>query len=54
LSSAFIRSDAYGTRCTTVFRIDARGAAQFDEWSWNRNGVESGRKTFRFDVHKGS
>ena len=54
LSSAFIRSDTYGTRCTTVFRIDGRGAAQLDEWSWDRKGVESGRKTFRFDVRKGS
>ena len=51
LSSAFIRSDSYGTRCTTVFRIDREGAAQFDEWSWDRAGAEAGRKTFRFDVH---
>jgi uncharacterized protein with NRDE domain len=50
LSSAFIRSDGYGTRCTTVFRIDRNGGAQFDEWSWDRAGDETGRKTFRFDV----
>jgi uncharacterized protein with NRDE domain len=50
LSSAFIRSADYGTRCTTVFRIDRNGAAQFDEWSWDRSGEETGRKTFRFDV----
>jgi uncharacterized protein with NRDE domain len=50
LSSAFIRADAYGTRCTTVFRIDRNGGAQFDEWTWDRAGAETARKTFRFDV----
>jgi uncharacterized protein with NRDE domain len=54
LSSAFIRADTYGTRCTTVFRIDSAGIARFDEWSWDREGVESGRKTFRFEVGEGS
>jgi uncharacterized protein with NRDE domain len=50
LSSAFIRADTYGTRCTTVFRIDRNGGAQFDEWTWNSKGVESGRETYRFEV----
>ena len=50
LSSAFIRADAYGTRSTTVFRIDRDGRAQFDEWTWDRAGEETGRKSFRFDV----
>jgi uncharacterized protein with NRDE domain len=50
LSSAFIRADGYGTRCSTLFRIDRSGGAQFDEWTWDRAGEESGRKTFRFDV----
>lgn len=50
LSSAFIRADGYGTRCSTLFRIDGNGGAQFDEWTWDRAGDESGRKTFRFDV----
>ncbi len=52
LSSAFIRADGYGTRCTTVFRIDCEGTAQFDEWTWDGSGAETGRRTFRFDVHK--
>jgi uncharacterized protein with NRDE domain len=52
LSSAFIRSADYGTRCTTVFRIDRNGAAQFDEWSWDRAGEETERKSFRFDVRR--
>jgi uncharacterized protein with NRDE domain len=51
LSSAFIRADAYGTRCTTVFRIDRDGRAQFDEWTWDRLGAESERTSLRFDVH---
>jgi len=50
LSSAFIRADAYGTRCTTVFRIDRDGRAQFDEWTWDRAGAETERRSFRFDV----
>ena len=52
LSSAFIRAADYGTRCTTVFRIDRDGAAQFDEWTWDAAGAETGRKTFRFDVQR--
>ena len=54
LSSAFIRADAYGTRCTTVFRIDRDGRAQFDEWTWDRAGAETERRSFRFDVGGGS
>jgi uncharacterized protein with NRDE domain len=52
LSSAFIRAEDYGTRCTTVFRIDRNGGAQFDEWTWDRAGAEKVRKSFRFDVRK--
>jgi uncharacterized protein with NRDE domain len=50
LSSAFIRGDGYGTRCSTVFRIDRSGGAQFDEWTWGPSGAEEGRKSFRFEV----
>ncbi len=48
VSSAFVRAGDYGTRCSTLLRIDAAGEAFFDEWSWDRNGMESGRKGFRF------
>ena len=51
LSSAFIRGVDYGTRCTTVFRVDRDGRAQFDEWTWNAGGAQIGRESFRFDVH---
>jgi uncharacterized protein with NRDE domain len=50
MSSAFVRADDYGTRCSTVFRLDRSGRAYFDEWSWDRAGAEVGRKSYRFDV----
>jgi uncharacterized protein with NRDE domain len=50
LSSAFIRSDSYGTRCTTVYRVEDSGRASFDEWSWDRAGREIGRQRFEFAV----
>jgi uncharacterized protein with NRDE domain len=50
LSSAFVRADEYGTRCSTVFRIDRAGRALFDEWSWDRAGEEIGRQSYRFDL----
>jgi uncharacterized protein with NRDE domain len=52
LSSAFVRADDYGTRCSTVFRVDRGARARFDEWSWNRAGREIGRCTYRFDVER--
>lgn len=50
LSSAFVRADDYGTRCSTLFRIDNRGGAEFDEWSWDPAGEACGTRRFRFDV----
>jgi len=50
LSSAFVRADSYGTRCSTVFRVDRAGRAFFDEWSWGRAGEELGRKSYQFDL----
>jgi uncharacterized protein with NRDE domain len=52
LSSAFIRSDDYGTRCSTVLRIDRLGRASFDEWSWNPGGAEIDRRSFRFLIER--
>lgn len=51
LSSAFVRADEYGTRCSTVYRVDQAGRAYFDEWSWDCAGDEIGRKSFQFDLH---
>ncbi|HEX4151819.1 MAG TPA: NRDE family protein [Steroidobacteraceae bacterium] len=53
LSSAFIRAEEYGTRCTTLLRIDRDGEAQFDEWTWDKTGGETAHETFRFDVSRG-
>lgn len=51
LSSAFVRAGDYGTRCSTIIRIDARGRAYFDEWSWNSAGADSGKvgRQFRLE-----
>lgn len=50
LSSAFIRAPDYGTRCSTVVRVDRGGGAAFDEWTWNPRGEAAGRAAFRFDI----
>jgi len=52
LSSAFVRAEDYGTRCSTVFRIDRDGHARFDEWSWDPAGCEEGRRTYRFEIER--
>jgi len=38
LSSVFIRSPDYGTRCSTVLAIRADGRAIFSEWSFDQEG----------------
>jgi uncharacterized protein with NRDE domain len=50
LSSAFVRAADYGTRCSTIIRIDARGRAYFDEWSWNSVGADIGRTNLQFEL----
>jgi uncharacterized protein with NRDE domain len=50
LSSAFIRGSDYGTRCSTVVRIDRGGKVYFDEWTWDVSGSESGRVSFQFQA----
>ena len=50
LSSAFIRGSDYGTRCSTVIRIDQGGKVYFDEWTWDASGSESGRASFQFQI----
>ena len=50
LSSAFVRAQHYGTRCSTIIRIDARGRAYFDEWSWDRVGSDIGRTSLQFEL----
>jgi uncharacterized protein with NRDE domain len=50
VSSAFVRTGDYGTRCSTLIRIDRAGRAVFDEWSWDREGLESGRANIQFQL----
>jgi uncharacterized protein with NRDE domain len=50
LSSAFVRGSEYGTRCSTVARIDRQGTAFFDEWTWDSSGAEIGRVGARFEI----
>jgi len=50
LSSAFVRAPEYGTRCSTVARIDRRGRAYFDEWSWDATGKEASRMSLQFEL----
>lgn len=48
LSSAFVRAPDYGTRCSTIIRIERQGRAYFDEWSWDSVGADMGRKSLLF------
>jgi uncharacterized protein with NRDE domain len=50
LSSAFVRAPDYGTRSSTIIRIDARGRAYFDEWSWDSLGADIGRTCLQFEL----
>jgi len=50
LSSAFVRAPDYGTRCSTISRIEQKGRAYFDEWSWEPSGVEIGRTQLGFEL----
>jgi uncharacterized protein with NRDE domain len=50
LSSAFVRAPDYGTRCSTIIRIDARCRAYFDEWAWNSVGTDIGRISLQFEL----
>lgn len=38
-SSVFIRTPNYGTRCSTVLVVDAKGTAWFEERTWPDGGV---------------
>jgi len=50
LSSAFVRAPDYGTRCSTIIRIDRHNRACFDEWSWDDKGAEIGRVSLTFEL----
>jgi uncharacterized protein with NRDE domain len=48
LSSAFIRSPDYGTRCSTLICADRHGRTRFIEWTWDRAGQPDGDVRFEF------
>jgi uncharacterized protein with NRDE domain len=50
LSSAFVRASDYGTRCSTIIRIESGGRAYFDEWSWSPIGSDIGRIHLQFEL----
>ncbi len=50
LSSAFVRAPDYGTRCSTVLRIDESRRACFDEWSWDAEGESTGAVSLQFEL----
>jgi uncharacterized protein with NRDE domain len=49
LSSAFIRSPSYGTRCSSIVLFNRSGAAQFAEWTWDATGAADGQVNFTFE-----
>jgi len=53
LSSAFVRAPDYGTRCSTIIRIDGRGRAYFDEWSWDSRGGLADRTSHEVELGTG-
>jgi uncharacterized protein with NRDE domain len=50
LSSAFVRSADYGTRCSTIIRIAREGRAYFREWTWNSEGADNGEISLQFEL----
>lgn len=50
LSSAYVRAPDYGTRCSTVLRIDESRRACFDEWSWDAAGAPTGKVSLQFEL----
>jgi uncharacterized protein with NRDE domain len=50
LSSAFVRAPDYGTRCSTLVRIDESRRACFDEWTWDASGAQTGVVSLQFEL----
>jgi uncharacterized protein with NRDE domain len=48
LSSPFIVSEAYGTRCSTLIALDRDATAHFVERSFDATGAATGEVAFRF------
>jgi uncharacterized protein with NRDE domain len=50
LSSAFVRAADFGTRCSTLVRIDQLRRACFDEWTWDSAGAQTAMASFQFEL----
>jgi len=50
LSPPFILGDEYGTRCTSVYMVDARGRATYAEQSFLPGGKSTGLVLYEFEV----
>jgi uncharacterized protein with NRDE domain len=50
LSSAFVRGENYGTRCSTIVTTDAGGATTFAEWTWDQSGSLAGMTRYHFQI----
>jgi uncharacterized protein with NRDE domain len=51
LSSAFVKSPAYGTRSSTVVCVDTSGWASFDEQTWLPGAQRGPRQRYRFRTY---
>ncbi len=52
LSSVFISTDGYGTRCSTMVTIAHDGKVDFTEVSYDSQGAVTGRVRFRFSIQR--
>jgi len=52
LSSVFIKSPNYGTRCSTVLTIDNSGKAMFKERTYNLQTFDFTTQEFEFEIRK--
>lgn len=52
LSSMFIKSPGYGTRCSTVILIDHNNAVQFSERVYDLKTFEYNQKDFQFTIEQ--
>lgn len=50
LSPAFIRAPGYGTRCSTLIRVDRAGHVHLREWTWNEDGELRSEVTHRYRI----
>ena len=50
LSSAFVRGEEYGTRCSTIVTTDSGGKVDFSEWTWDPSGEPAGMTRYQFQT----